>query len=62
MSYVCVYFKGRNFCGFAVFRQIHKSYFPQNFLKKWSYVNILKKNYTFVVIISNYCGIKKQKH
>ena len=50
------YFKGRNFCGVAVFSQIRESlfpqnfskdliresFFPQNFLKKSSCANILK--------------------
>ena len=53
-----IYFKGRNFRGFAVFSQIRKSLFQQNFLKKSSSANILKK-YAFVVMISNYCGIRK---
>ena len=66
------YFKGRNFRGFAVFSQIRKSFFPQNFskdviresffprnfLKKSSSANILKKN-TLYFMISNYCGIRK---
>ena len=37
---------------------IRESFFPRNFLKKSSSANILKK-YAFVIIISNYCGIRK---
>ena len=65
-------FAGRNFRGFTVFSQIRESlilrniskdviresFFPRYFLKKLSSANILKK-YAFVVIISNYCGIRK---
>ena len=69
-------FAGRNFRGFAVFSQIRESlfprnfskdviresFFPRNFLKKSSSANILKK-YAFVVIISNYYGMRKiSKH
>ena len=54
-----LYFKGRNFRGFAVFSQIRESFFPRNFLKKSSSANILKKKYAFVVMISNYCDIRK---
>ena len=53
-----IYFKGRNFRGFAVFSQIRESlfprnfskdvtresFFPQTFLKNSSSANILKKN------------------
>ena len=73
MGVLRIYFKGRNFRGFAVFSQIRKSlfprnfskdviresFFPRNFLKKVVICEYSEKKYAFVVMISNYCGIRK---
>ena len=57
-------FAGRNFRGFAVFSQIRESLFPRNFSKdviRESFFprNFLKNSSYFVVMMSNYCGIRK---